>query len=74
MRDVNEIRDRIREIDDTLKELGGELDGSRDQSGHSDPQDFGDAGQDLQARAERDSQVQTLKEERGRLSRALENF
>ncbi|WP_019629289.1 hypothetical protein [Actinomadura atramentaria] len=66
-----EIQDRIKEIDETLETLQGEL-GTN--ASVPDPGDFADAGQNLQSRAERDSQVQTLTEERGRLDRALEGF
>ncbi|MFC9976890.1 hypothetical protein ACFVH6_38920 [Spirillospora sp. NPDC127200] len=55
-------RARIREIDDALEMLRGELGAPND-----DPQDYGDAGQALEARMERDSQIETLMAERERL-------
>ncbi|WP_067483393.1 hypothetical protein [Actinomadura hibisca] len=68
--DVNQTpedkRGRIREIDDALRMLRGELGEPND-----DPQDFGDAGQALQARADRDAQIETLENERERLQQEL---
>lgn len=57
--DQEKARRRLREIEDSLTML-------REQLGPptGDPQDFGDAGQDIQAREERDAMIESLEGER----------
>ncbi|GLZ04921.1 hypothetical protein Acsp03_23870 [Actinomadura sp. NBRC 104412] len=52
-------RTRIRDIEETLSVLRGEL-GERS----DDPRDFGDSGQDLEAREEHETQIRALEDER----------
>ncbi|WP_018653333.1 hypothetical protein [Actinomadura flavalba] len=62
----DEKRARLTEIEKTLRSLRGELGDNDDE-----PADFGDSGQDLQARAERDGQMEVLEQERDRLRAEL---
>ncbi|WP_395104388.1 hypothetical protein [Actinomadura sp. SCN-SB] len=52
-------RARIRDIEETLSVLRGEL-GERS----DDPRDFGDSAQDLEAREEHETQIRALEDER----------
>jgi hypothetical protein len=59
-------RARVREIEETLETLRGELGDRSD-----DPQDYGDSGQDLVAREEHAAQLEVLENERRRLLEEL---
>ncbi|GAA2421890.1 hypothetical protein GCM10010191_36950 [Actinomadura vinacea] len=61
-----EKRTRLRQIEETLATVRGELGDRSD-----DPQDYGDAGQDLVAREEHAAQLEALETERDRLLEEL---
>ncbi|WP_433333703.1 hypothetical protein [Spirillospora sp. CA-294931] len=54
---------RLREIDEDLARLRAELGEPGDE-----PRDYGEAGQDLNARAEQGAQIEALENERRRLT------
>jgi hypothetical protein len=60
-------RARIRDIEETLSVLRGELGDRSD-----DPRDFGDSGQDLEAREDHEGRIQALEDERRSLLEQLD--
>ncbi|MFC5751948.1 hypothetical protein [Actinomadura rugatobispora] len=62
----DEKRKRVRDIEQTLNTLRGELGEPSD-----DPRDYGDAGQDLVQREEHAAQIEALETERDRLLEEL---
>ncbi|MFF5260754.1 hypothetical protein ACFY4C_17585 [Actinomadura viridis] len=66
MSDDERKRTRLRDIEETLETLRGELGDRTDE-----PRDYGDAGQDLVAREEHAAQVEALENERRKLREEL---
>ncbi|RFU40391.1 hypothetical protein DZF91_17415 [Actinomadura logoneensis] len=67
----SDLRKRLENVDETLRRLRGEGADLGEESA-SIPQDYGDAGQDLQMRQELQGQIAELEAERDRIRAELE--
>jgi hypothetical protein len=68
MSDDDKLRQRLRDIEIDLERLRGEIGPPTD-----DPQDFGDAGQDIALRNEQQALIDNLEQERTRIQQELED-